>query len=108
MTELINTSAEAIAKAKDLLTGEHAPGEYEALRDNLLDLASAFKQATDAFDDQELDKRKQKRKLDNEIADIKAARRPFDNAETDLKEMAKRANNAAWDARRRMQSYGVK
>jgi hypothetical protein len=90
-------------KAHDLLKGEHSPAEYECLRDSLLDLASAVKQATDSFDDQELERRK----LDDEIADIKKARRPLDNAYDDLKEMAKRANNAFWDAKRRMRSQNI-
>lgn len=97
-----------LERAKDALKAQLSPADYEVKRDECTDMASAVSSITDFFDDEMEKLRKQKRAIDDAIADRKREQRPFKALHEDLREHAKRLNNAFFDSRRELQSRNVR
>lgn len=97
----------ALETATKLLHSDLPPADYESQRDNCQEQQSAVKSIIDYYEDLMDAKRKQKRKLDDEIADLKTAQRPFNALNEDLKNIGKRHNNAFWDAKRGLSNNNI-
>lgn len=93
--------------SKNVLGGQHAPGEYEVQRDVLNDLVAAVKTIIGDYEDQMESFKKQKRRIDDQISELKVQMRPWKAYKEDLQEQSKRHNNAFWDAKREMQSRNL-
>ena len=100
---IIEAASVILEQQKEIIRGQHPSQEYEASKDKLLENASALKTILDMYDDKEDQHKKNKRAIDDAIADIKIAKRPIKALHDDLKEWGRRATNEFWSAKKQGQ-----
>ena len=89
----------AHSRAKLVLTSVSAE-DAEVQRDDCLEKANAVVSVINSCEDQIEDFRRQKRALDDKMADVKSVQREFDCLKADLNLDAKRLNSHFWDLKK--------
>jgi peptidoglycan hydrolase CwlO-like protein len=107
-SQAIREAAETtLDNAKSLISMQVNPRDYESKSDECNDMASALTTVIDLYESQMDALRKEKRSLDDKLADLKAAQRPYENLKRDLQNYAKRLKNRFWDAKREMETRSI-
>lgn len=97
----------AMQQAKEAITSE-SMADAEQARDKCNEAKSAAKTMIDTFDNEMDELRKQKRRLDDKLADLKREQRPWRAYCEDLELLARRCNNHFFSLRKEAQSFGQK
>lgn len=107
LSGILSAAELTLGKARQMVTQELHPADYEVQRDECTDMASTVSSVVDDYDSQMDELKQKKRDLDKQITDIVRIQRPYKALKTDLREFAKRLNNQFWSAKRDLQNRNL-